>query len=57
MMYEASWFEKLACKLGFHSEWYDTTGHNVGTEETPVYFMETIPRCHRCSWQNPRRGS
>lgn len=56
-MYEASWFEKLACKLGFHSEWYDTTGHNVGTEETPVYFMETITRCHRCSWQNPRRGS
>lgn len=53
-MVEWNWFEKLLCKLGAHSTWNDTTGVNLGTPENPVYFMETVTRCHRCSWQNPR---
>lgn len=53
-----SWFERLMCRMGFHSEWNDTVGHNVNTDPDgpPVYFMETITRCHRCDWQNPRAG-
>lgn len=50
------WIEKLLCKLGSHSVWADTRGVNIGSEDTPVYFMETILRCHRCPWQDPREN-
>jgi hypothetical protein len=53
-MYKPNWFERLLCKLGIHDEWYDSVGHNIGTDETPIYYMETVVKCHRCEWRNPR---
>lgn len=48
----SAWFTRILCKFGFHSVWYDTVGRNIGTDETPVYFMETVAKCHNCSWQH-----
>ena len=53
---EWTWFEKFLCKIGLHSTYNDTRGVNIGTEENPIYFMETITRCNRCLWQDPREN-
>lgn len=45
--------KRLRCKLGFHSIWHDTLGVNYGTENTPIYFMETTRKCHYCDWSEP----
>lgn len=41
------------CRIGAHLTFYDSVGTNVGTEQMPVYVMQTYRTCERCGHREP----
>lgn len=42
----------LACRLGFHVIYNNTTGVNLGSDDQPIYMMRTEQRCNFCDWSH-----